>query len=252
MHTAMNYTMDPDPNAVIPGSIKGTVNFLEAAAQEQSVRRLVLTSSSASALIPKPNNSVAVTTETWNDETVTYATRRPPYERERAYAVYAAAKTLAEREAWKFVREKKPAFTANAVLPNIDFGASLDYANQGHPSTSALMGELFKRNWQPLTGLPAHMFISHFRLSPASFGLTGVLCCQSTSWMFRIPHCSTWQRQSVQTLSLNVSLPSPNQLTGTNSSSSCESCTQLVHFHRTSRPTRASAKSCLVNEPRLC
>lgn len=159
--------MDPDPNAVIPGSIKGTVNALTSAAQEESVRRFVLTSSSASALIPKPNNPVTVTTETWNDENVTFATRGPPYEPERAYPVYAAAKTLAEKEAWKFVREKKPAFTLNAVLPNINFGASLDYANQGHPSTSALVVELFKGNWQLLAGLPARMTLLSSSLFPS-------------------------------------------------------------------------------------
>jgi hypothetical protein len=40
---------------------------------------------------------------------------------------------LAEKEAWKFMAEKKPAFTLNTVLPNINFGASLDSANQGSP-----------------------------------------------------------------------------------------------------------------------
>jgi nucleoside-diphosphate-sugar epimerase len=122
------------------------------------VKRFVLTSSSASALIPKPNNPVTVTTETWNEETVQYAYRDPPYEEERGYPVYAAAKTLSEKEAWKFMAEKKPGFVLNAVLPNINFGASLDIANQGHPSTSGLVAELFKGNWQPLAGLPARTF----------------------------------------------------------------------------------------------
>lgn len=197
MHTATNYTMDPDPNAVIPGSIKGTVNCLEAAAQERSVRRFVLTSSSASALIPKPNEPVTVTTETWNDETVAYATRGPPYEPERAYPVYAAAKTLAEKEAWKFVREKKPAFTLNAVLPNINFGASLDYTNQGHPSTSALVVELFKGNWQPLSGLPARLSPPPnppTSLVPISLWLIRVMDTQSTLSMSKILPCFTWQR----------------------------------------------------------
>lgn len=149
--------MNPDPTAVIPGSVKGTVNALSAAAKEPSVRRFVLTSSSASALIPKPNNPVTVTTETWNDETVAYASRGPPYEPERAYPVYAAAKTLAEKEAWRFVRETKPGFTLNTVLPNINFGASLDIKGQGHPSTSGLVVELFRGNSEALAGLPARM-----------------------------------------------------------------------------------------------
>ncbi|KAI8631795.1 aldehyde reductase [Xylariaceae sp. FL1651] len=159
VHTATNYTMNPNPHEVVPGSIAGTVNALKAAAKTPSVKRFVLTSSSASALIPKPNNPMTVTTDTWNEETVQYAYRDPPYDSERAYPVYAASKTLAEKEAWKFMLEKKPAFTMNAVLPNINFGASLDFANQGHPSTSGLVVELFKGNWQPLAGLPAQYFV---------------------------------------------------------------------------------------------
>ncbi|EKG18975.1 NAD-dependent epimerase/dehydratase [Macrophomina phaseolina MS6] len=114
VHTATNYTMNPNPHEVVPGTIAGTVNALVAAAKEPSVKRFVLTSSSASALIPKPNTPVVVTSETWNDEVVEFAYRDPPYEPERAYPVYAASKTLAEKEAWKFMREKKPNFTLNA------------------------------------------------------------------------------------------------------------------------------------------
>lgn len=122
------------------------------------MKRFVLTSSSAAALIPKPNDPAKVTTETWNEETVRYAYRDPPYEPERGYPVYAASKTLSEQEAWKFMREKKPGFVLNAVLPNINFGATLDSAGQGHPSTSGMVAELFKGNSEPLAGLPARMF----------------------------------------------------------------------------------------------
>lgn len=69
--------------------------------------------------------------------------------------VYAASKTLSEKEAWKFMDEKKPGFTLNTVLPNINFGASLDFANQGHPSTSAIVAELFKGNTNYLGGITA-------------------------------------------------------------------------------------------------
>lgn len=159
VHTATNYSMNPNPHEVVPGTIAGTINALAAAAKEPSVQRFVLTSSSASALIPKPNNPVTVTAETWNDEVVTFAYRDPPYEPERAYPVYAASKTLSEKEAWKFVQEKKPGFIFNAVLPNINFGASLDLATQGHPSTSGMVAELFKGNASYLAGLPAQYFV---------------------------------------------------------------------------------------------
>ncbi|KAI0532782.1 aldehyde reductase [Xylaria digitata] len=159
VHTATNYTMNPNPHEVVPDTIAGTVNALAAAAKVPSIKRFVLTSSSASALIPKPNNPVTVTTETWNEETVQYAYRDPPYEEERGYPVYAASKILSEKEAWKFMAEKKPGFVLNTVLPNLNFGASLDFANQGHASTSGLVVELFKGNWQPLAGLPVQYFV---------------------------------------------------------------------------------------------
>ncbi|GIJ91135.1 hypothetical protein Asppvi_010100 [Aspergillus pseudoviridinutans] len=159
VHTATIFSLDPNPHNVIPGTISGTVNALEAAAQEPSVKRFVLTSSSTAALIPKPNSAVKVTTDTWNDEAVELAYRDPPYEPERALPVYAASKTLAEKEAWKFMDEKKPGFTLNTVLPNMNFGASLDVTNQGHPSTSAIVAELFKGNTNYLGGITPQYFV---------------------------------------------------------------------------------------------
>ncbi|KAI0911776.1 aldehyde reductase [Ustulina deusta] len=159
VHTATNYTMNPNPHEVIPGSIKGTLEVLGAAARETSVKRFVLTSSSASALIPKPNDPVQVTTGTWNDSIVDFAYRDPPYEPERGYPVYAASKMLCEKEAWKFMSEQKPGFVFNAVLPNMNFGASLDFAHQGHPSTSGMVAALFNGDSSYLSGLPAQYFV---------------------------------------------------------------------------------------------
>ncbi|KAI0110933.1 aldehyde reductase [Nemania sp. FL0031] len=159
VHTAAIYNMNPNPHEVAPGTIKGTIEVLEAATRESTVQRVVLTSSSASALIPKPNDPVRVTTDTWNDSIIEYAYRDPPYEPERGYPVYAASKTLAEKAAWKFMRERKPSFTLNTVLPNINFGASLDFANQGHPTTSGMIAALFNGNSKYLADLPAQYFV---------------------------------------------------------------------------------------------
>ena len=153
VHTATIFSLDPNPHNVIPGTILGTVHALAAADQEPRVKRFVLTSSSLAAVIPKPDNPVKVTTDTWTDEAVEIAYRDPPYEPERALPVYAASKTLSEREAWKFMNKEKPAFTLNTVLPNMNFGASLDFATQGHPSTSAILAELFKGDTQYLGGI---------------------------------------------------------------------------------------------------
>lgn len=148
IHTASNLSFSSNPDDVIPGVIKGTVDALAAAAKEPSVKRFVLTSSSTAVINPKANTPVTVTAETWNDAAVTAAYGEPPY---TGYVVYSASKTLGEREAWKFVREKKPAFTLNTVLPNMNFGASLDPANQGHPSSSGLLAALFKGDSAPFS-----------------------------------------------------------------------------------------------------
>ena len=39
-------------------------------------------------------------------------------ESDRPFVVYAASKTEAEREAWKWHKENKPDFALNTVLPN--------------------------------------------------------------------------------------------------------------------------------------
>jgi len=153
VHTATISSLDPNPHNLIPGTVAGTLNALEAAAQKPSVKRFVLTSSSLAALIPNPINPVEVTTNTWNDEVVEWAYRDPPYEPERSLAVYAASKTSSEKEAWDFMDERKPSFTLNTVLPNMNFGASLDVASQGHPSTSAIVAELFKGDANYLGGI---------------------------------------------------------------------------------------------------
>ncbi|KAI1116065.1 aldehyde reductase [Nemania sp. NC0429] len=159
VHTATIFTMNPNPHEVIPGTVKGTLEAMESAAKEKSVKRFVLTSSSSAALIPKPNDPKTVTTDTWNDETVTWVYRDPPYEPERAYPVYAASKTLSEQAAWKFVREQKPGYILNTVLPNMNFGASLDSVNQGHPSTSGRLAALFKGDISQLVDLPPQYFV---------------------------------------------------------------------------------------------
>ncbi|KAI9166302.1 Aldehyde reductase 2 [Paramyrothecium foliicola] len=159
VNTATNYTLSPNPHEVIPSTLRGSLHALEAAAKEPSVKRFVLTSSSASVQMTKPNNPVTVTVDTWNDETVDTVYIDPPYGPEHAFPVYAASKTLQEKEAWKFMAEKKPGFVLNAVLPSINFGASLDYKNQGHASTSGYLADLFNGDSAPLAGLPAQHFI---------------------------------------------------------------------------------------------
>ncbi|KAH6844743.1 hypothetical protein B0I37DRAFT_312183 [Chaetomium sp. MPI-CAGE-AT-0009] len=115
VHVASDMTMDPDPNKVITPMVAGTLNLLNAAARQPSVKRFVLTSSCAAAASVKPGVAQTIDTNTWNDEVSREAWAPPPYGPERSFAVYAASKMEMEREAWKWHNEHKPQFVLNTV-----------------------------------------------------------------------------------------------------------------------------------------
>ncbi|KAK7727120.1 hypothetical protein SLS57_003154 [Botryosphaeria dothidea] len=147
----------PDPNAVIPVVVRGVTNALDAAAGERRVKAFVYTSSSTAAYSPKPGAGGDVGQETWNEETVKEAWAPPPYEPSRTGKVYGASKMAAEKAVWDWVKEKEKegevGFRVNAVLPNVNFGRSLDVKNQGHPTTSGwafdlATGKLADRMWE--------------------------------------------------------------------------------------------------------
>ncbi|KAL5319509.1 hypothetical protein ACEPPN_012564 [Leptodophora sp. 'Broadleaf-Isolate-01'] len=58
--------------------------------------------------------------------------------------VYAAGKAEAEAASWKFMKETKPAFVFNAVLPSANFGIVCDPEHQGFPSTTGWLKSLFE------------------------------------------------------------------------------------------------------------
>ena len=69
----------------------------------------------------------------------------PPYEGvQRRLDVYSASKTQAELESWKFMKENKPGFVMNTILPNANIGTVLSVENQGAPSTVSWIKALWK------------------------------------------------------------------------------------------------------------
>lgn len=103
-------------------------NVLKAAAMHPTVKRFVYTSSSASAVLPKPNTKFSFGPETWNNEAIDLAWKPPPYTAERGFATYAASKTQAEKACWAFMEKEKPQFVLNCVLPNFNMGPILHHA----------------------------------------------------------------------------------------------------------------------------
>ncbi|EEU37848.1 uncharacterized protein NECHADRAFT_54734 [Fusarium vanettenii 77-13-4] len=152
-HTATITSFAPDPNEVIPQAIAFAENALKSAYKETSVKRFVLTSSSSAAVLSVPGApGVEVLEDTWNEFAVKAAWAEPPYTPERGGVVYAASKTEAEKAVWKYHKEnrdKRPDLVVNTVLPNFNFGKSLDPVNQGHPSSSGLPVALWQGQVTP-------------------------------------------------------------------------------------------------------
>lgn len=131
IHVASDVSFSEDADQVIGNTVAGTENFLRAAAKEPSVKRFTLTSSSTATMLKKPGvEGIVATKDTWNDEAVEAAKTTgtvigPNW---YAYIVYAASKTQGERAFWNFMKEEKPSFVANAILPDLTTGRAVGSA----------------------------------------------------------------------------------------------------------------------------
>ena len=149
VHLASVLTFDPDPNKVIPAVVSGAVNAASSAAKQASVKRFVYTSSSVAITAAKPNVEFTISTNDWNIDDIEAAWKPPPYEKERAWAVYGASKTQAEQEIWKFLKEDKPGFVLNTVLPNANFGPIL--SDKQPASTAGWIKSLYNGDLDAVT-----------------------------------------------------------------------------------------------------
>ncbi|NTW63910.1 MAG: NAD-dependent epimerase/dehydratase family protein, partial [Chlorobiaceae bacterium] len=114
LHTASPYIINvknPQLDLVEP-ALRGTLEVMEACLFAGSVKRVVLTSSIA-AVTDQPDSSVIYTEKEWN--TLSSLTRNP----------YHYSKTLAERAAWEFIKEKKTDFDLVVINPALVTGPSL-------------------------------------------------------------------------------------------------------------------------------
>ena len=145
-------TSDPDPNKVVSPVVAGAVNIAAAAPKEPSVKRFVYTSSSTAITFPKPGIAFDLTVDQWNNEDIEAAWKPPPYEPDRAWAVYGASKTQAEQKLWEFYKESKPNFVLSTILPNANFGQI--FSSQQPASTGVWVKEVFKGNMENLKGIP--------------------------------------------------------------------------------------------------
>ncbi|KEF62907.1 uncharacterized protein A1O9_00881 [Exophiala aquamarina CBS 119918] len=150
-HSAAFMSFVSEADKVIPVTVAGAVNALKAAYAEPTVKRFVLTSSSAAA-VGVLDSGVTVTEESWNVKAVERAWSGPPFEQERPLIVYEASKTESEQAIWKFHREnrsKRPDLIVNAVLPNFIVGRTVDPVGQGFRSSCGMVASLWKGKVTP-------------------------------------------------------------------------------------------------------
>jgi len=114
IHTASPYEINvknPQEDLVDP-AVDGTESILQSCMKSGGVKRVVFTSSIA-AITDEPERSKVFTEKDWN--TMSSLDRHP----------YQYSKTLAERAAWDFIMQKKPAFDLIVINPFTVVGPSL-------------------------------------------------------------------------------------------------------------------------------
>ena len=148
-HVASDLSFSPDPNIVITGCVNGIKAILEEAKSTSSVKRFVYTSSSNAATRPLTGEERHVDSSSWNNDILDEAWAPPPYEPDRAYAVYAASKVACERAAWAFMKDQELDFVFNTVLPNYTSGIVLQPMSiSGAGSTARWVRDVFDRPFE--------------------------------------------------------------------------------------------------------
>jgi nucleoside-diphosphate-sugar epimerase len=170
VHLASIVTFSANPDEVIPPTVKGTLNVLEAASTEPKVKSVVYTSSSTAALMPISNEKIIVTKDTWNNAAVervrtsasphAYGKSEILLRRPKLISnppdVYAASKTEAERAFWAAIKSTNPPFQASAVLPSVNYGTR--YRETGNSTADWVIGTYTGKN--EFLSLPPQYFVN--------------------------------------------------------------------------------------------
>ncbi|KAF9870437.1 hypothetical protein CkaCkLH20_12104 [Colletotrichum karsti] len=161
IHTVAIMNMDPNPDNVVPPNVAATLSIARSAAASPSVKRLVYTSSSGAAAMPKPGVPYEVKADTYNEEAVAIAySGKGPGGLAGGYLAYSAAKTKAEQALWKWFSEEKPGFVLNSIVPNAALGRVLLPEHQGFPTAVGLLKALWQGHISPelISMFPAQWF----------------------------------------------------------------------------------------------
>ncbi|UPL02618.1 hypothetical protein LCI18_013552 [Fusarium solani-melongenae] len=125
VHMASPLTFDPDPSKVVVPAMKGATSILRSAKKEPKIKRFVFTSSSQAATLPRPGKKFKINKNSWNNDIEQWVNPSPPFLPENGVLVYAASKTKAEHAVWEFVKNERPNFIVNTILPSFNIGRAI-------------------------------------------------------------------------------------------------------------------------------
>ena len=142
IHTASNHEFPGRLDDVRAPLLRGSMNILEAALANPTVKRVVFTSTAGTGVQPGPGGMFHTDLDTWNTEAFGLV-RTLPVQRlaelgfEWKTEVYRVAKLEVERAVWDFAQGNKLPFTVNFVCPGQNFGHAM--GSVGVSGTQVLM-----------------------------------------------------------------------------------------------------------------
>ncbi|KAL9489819.1 hypothetical protein ACSS6W_002096 [Trichoderma asperelloides] len=161
-HIAMNMDMNPHNQSIIDETINSNLQLLDAAAKEPSVKSVVITSSLAACALPTIGVPYRIDSKTWNNAAIEQTATPWNLEgnpRWHGIILYGASKARGEQEAFAWVREHRPSFSFNTVVPNVNFGTAVSPENMSYRSSSAVIDAVVKGYPAAPTILPSQWYV---------------------------------------------------------------------------------------------
>ncbi|KAL2931182.1 Anthocyanidin reductase [Bienertia sinuspersici] len=147
--TPVNFSSEDPENDMIQPAVQGVLNVLTACTKAESVKRVVMTSSAAAVSIMNHTGEDRVMSEEdWTDVQFLYSKKPPLWG-------YPVSKTLAEKTAWKFAKEKN--IDLITVIPSLIAGASI---TPDVPSSIGLATCLLTGNETLINGMKGMQLVS--------------------------------------------------------------------------------------------
>jgi len=140
VHVAGDVSFSPDHDKVVKQSEDGIISLLKSVSKFPSIKRVVVTSSRIAIFHPSKGANYKVDNNSYNDAIVKASKEAPADHPQKPVLAYAAGKTEAEKIAWKWVKEEKPSFVLNTVLPDIVTGEIVNPNSDG--STAGFINKI--------------------------------------------------------------------------------------------------------------